>query len=57
MENLEGRMKEFVLSKGADLVGIASVSRLGGAPDVINQRISYLMQKLLLFALKGFQIV
>jgi len=26
-------MKEFVLSKGADLVGIASVSRFDGAPD------------------------
>ncbi len=33
MENLEGKMKEFVLSKGADLVGIASVGRFSGAPD------------------------
>jgi epoxyqueuosine reductase QueG len=31
--NIEGKIKEFALSKGADLVGIASVSRLGGAPD------------------------
>ncbi len=33
MENLKDKMKEFVLSKGADLVGIASVSRFDGAPD------------------------
>ncbi len=26
-------MKKFVLSKGADLVGIASVDRFNGAPD------------------------
>jgi len=31
--NIEGKIKEFALSKGADLVGIASVSRFGGAPD------------------------
>ena len=33
MENLKDRMKEFALSKGADLVGIASVSKFAGAPD------------------------
>ncbi len=33
MGNIEGKIKEFALSKGADLVGIASVSRFGGAPD------------------------
>ncbi len=33
MDNLKDKMKEFVLSKGADLVGIASVSRFDGAPD------------------------
>ena len=33
MENLKNKMKKFALSKGADLVGIASVSRFDGAPD------------------------
>lgn len=33
MENLKDTMKEFVLSKGADLVGIASISRFDRAPD------------------------
>ena len=33
MENLESKTKKFVLSKGADLVGTASMSRLEGAPD------------------------
>ena len=33
MENLKKKMKKFVLSKSADLVGIASVSRFEGAPD------------------------
>ncbi len=33
MKNLKDKMKEFVLSKDADLVGIASVSRFDGAPD------------------------
>lgn len=33
MENLKDIMKEFVLSKGADLVGIASISRFDRAPD------------------------
>jgi len=33
VDNLKNKMKKFVLSKGADLVGIASVSRFEGAPD------------------------
>ena len=33
MEELKNKIKEFALSKGADLVGIASVSRFNGAPD------------------------
>jgi len=33
MNNLEGEIKEFALSKGADLVGIAPVSRFDGVPD------------------------
>ena len=33
MENIKNKTKEFVLSKGADLVGIASVNRFDGAPD------------------------
>jgi len=33
VKNLKDKMKEFVLSKDADLVGIASVSRFDGAPD------------------------
>ena len=33
MENLKSKTKKFALSKGADLVGIASVSRFHGAPD------------------------
>ncbi|TET44023.1 epoxyqueuosine reductase [Candidatus Aerophobetes bacterium] len=33
MKNLKDKVKEFVLSKDADLVGIASVSRFDGAPD------------------------
>jgi len=33
VENLKSKTKKFVLSKGADLVGIASVSRFEGAPD------------------------
>jgi len=33
VENLKSKTKKFVLSKGADLVGIASVSRFDGAPD------------------------
>jgi len=33
VENLKNKTKKFALSKGADLVGIASVSRFDGAPD------------------------
>lgn len=33
MENLKDIMKEFALSNGADLVGIASISRFDRAPD------------------------
>ncbi|MFQ6066562.1 MAG: epoxyqueuosine reductase [bacterium] len=33
MENLKEKIKEFALFKAADLVGIASVGRFGGAPD------------------------
>ena len=33
MKNFKSEMKKFVLSKGADLVGIASVDRFNGAPD------------------------
>jgi len=33
VKNLKDKVKEFVLSKDADLVGIASVSRFDGAPD------------------------
>jgi len=33
VENLKNKMKKFALSRGADLVGIASVSRFEGAPD------------------------
>ncbi len=33
MDNLEGKMKKFILSEGADLVGIAPVSRFSGALD------------------------
>lgn len=33
MEKLKNKIKEFALSKGADLVGIASANRFSGAPD------------------------
>jgi epoxyqueuosine reductase QueG len=33
VENLKNKTKRFALSKGADLVGTASVSRFDGAPD------------------------
>jgi len=33
VKNFKSEMKKFVLSKGADLVGIASVDRFNGAPD------------------------
>ena len=33
MKNFKSEMKKNVLSKGADLVGIASVDRFNGAPD------------------------
>lgn len=33
MENLTDKIKKFAVSQGADLVGIASVGRFGGAPD------------------------
>ncbi len=33
MDNRKNKTKKFLLSKGADLVGIASVSRFDGAPD------------------------
>ncbi len=33
MENLKDTIKEFILSKGADLIGIASIGRFDRAPD------------------------
>ncbi|GAI00003.1 unnamed protein product [marine sediment metagenome] len=57
MENLKDKIREFGLSKGADLVGMASVARFSGVRMGIDQRIFYLMQKLLLFALKGSRAV
>jgi len=33
MENLKDKIKKYAVSRGADLVGIASVDRFDGAPD------------------------
>jgi hypothetical protein len=57
VENIKNKSKEFVLSKGADLVGIASVNSSTEPQMAINLRTSYLVQKLLLLWQKEFQIV
>jgi hypothetical protein len=53
VENIKNKSKEFVLSKGADLVGIASVNSSTEPQMAINLRTSYLVQNCCCFGKKN----